>query len=207
MEELRWSATIGDPSFFGWATVFAYFLAGYLCLRAFMKEKSGPPRPYVASVRALVRVLRKRWPDPPLVARRSALWLLLALLMFGLGVNKQLDFQTLLSDIARIVSRAQGWYEDRRVVQLLFFGLVLVGGIWGAKFLFRLAEGQLQDFRVALLGMVFIVSFVLMRAASFHHMDALLGRHFGGVRFNVIFEMTGIALIGISAFRRLRQSA
>jgi len=92
MEDLRWSATIGDPSFFGWATVFAYLLSGYLCLRAFMAEKSGPRRPYGASIAALVRVLRRHWPNPPVVARRAALWLILSFLMFALGINKQLDF-------------------------------------------------------------------------------------------------------------------
>jgi hypothetical protein len=41
-------------------------------------------------------------------------------MLFLLGVNKQLDLQTLLGDVGRSVSTAQGWYDKRRAVQAVF---------------------------------------------------------------------------------------
>jgi hypothetical protein len=44
-----------------------------------------------------------------------------------------------------------------------------------------------------------LVSFVLIRAASFHHVDLLLRA--GPVRLNWVFELTGIGLIALAARR------
>jgi len=129
MRGFRWTPTIGDPTFVGWLTVAAYFLVGALCLRAFMAEKSGKSRPYLASIFALVRVMKRSWPAPPLPARRAGIWLVISGLMFALGVNKQLDLQTLLTDLARALAHYQGWYDDRHPIQIFFILLMLTGGL------------------------------------------------------------------------------
>ncbi len=49
--------------------------------------------------------------------------------------------------------------------------------------------------------MLFILGFVVIRAASFHHVDALLAARLGGVRWNWIFELSGISVVGLAAFR------
>ena len=49
--------------------------------------------------------------------------------------------------------------------------------------------------------MVFILGFVLIRALSFHHVNALLGSRLGGVKWNWIFELGGIAIVAVAAFR------
>jgi hypothetical protein len=57
----------------------------------------------------------------------------------------------------------------------------------------------------ALLGIGFLLTFVLVRAASFHHMDALLG--YGRVRLNWVLELSGITLVAMSALRQGRKRA
>lgn len=187
----------------GWFTVFAYVLAGWVSLRAFMVEKAGKPRPYRKAIPALLRVLRRRWPRPPVPARRAALWLMMAGLLFALGINKQLDLQSLVTDLGRILAHEQGWYEQRRTVQVAFIGIVGLLGAMGLGFVVWLARGQLRDFRLALGGMVFLGAFVLARASSFHHVDILIHTELVGVQLNWVFELTGIALVGIAAGRRL----
>jgi len=129
MRNIEWSPTIGDPTLMGWLTVLAYFLTAWLCLRAFNTERSGPERPYRQTIPALLRVLRKSWPDPPLLARRAALWLFLAIVFFCLGINKQLDLQSLVTQVGRTVAHTQGWYDQRRMVQAILVGLVLIAGV------------------------------------------------------------------------------
>jgi hypothetical protein len=131
MNEIDWSPTIGDPTLMGWVTVAAYFLTSWLCLRAFRLEKRGPPRPLLPTIAALFRVMKKHWPRPPAPARRAALWLLLFAIMFALGINKQLDLQTLFTEIGRSVSRSGGWYEERRAVQGLFIAAMAGFGAIG----------------------------------------------------------------------------
>ena len=80
MDEIRWSPGIGDPTVMGWLTVVAYLAAAWLCLRAFMVEKAGPPRPYRQAIKALLRVIRNRgWFNKvvlvsPLVGIRYGPW-------------------------------------------------------------------------------------------------------------------------------------
>lgn len=169
-----------------------------------MAEKAGPPRPYGSAIASLLRVLLRHWPHPPLAARRAALWLIFALILGALGVNKQLDLQTLLTDIARLIARYQGWYNQRQLVQVAFLFILASAGLVTALILYRIARGQLRDFRVALLGITLLIVFVFARAASFHHIDHLIGKELIGVRVNGLLELPGIILVGAAAFLRRR---
>lgn len=206
MREIQWSPGIGDPSVMGWITVVAYLVVAWLCVRAFMVEKRGPPRPFFATVGALLRVIRKHWPRPPLPARRAALWLVLAAIFLALGINKQLDLQTLVTEIGRSLAYSGGWYEERRFVQAIFVGAVAIVGVIGLLVFAWLTRGQLRDFRVVLGGLAFLLSFVVIRAASFHSVDQLIRFAPLGIRMNWLLELGGIALVGYGVVRRLRDA-
>jgi hypothetical protein len=49
--------------------------------------------------------------------------------------------------------------------------------------------------------MVFLLSFVAIRAASFHHVDILLSAHLAGLKLNWILELGGIAFVAFGAYR------
>lgn len=206
MYEIQWSPAIGDPSAMGWITVLAYFATAWLCLRAIQAEKQGPPRPLLATMAALFRVMRKHWPRPPLPARRAALWLLLALGMLALGINKQLDLQTLLTELAKYLAHSGGWYEQRRGLQVAFIAVVALVGAGGLALLAWLTRGQLRDFRLVLFGLTWIVGYVVVRAASFHHVDLLIHHEILGVRLNWLFELGGIAIMAAGVVQRLRRA-
>jgi hypothetical protein len=172
----RWQPAIGDPTLMGWVTVLAYLAAALLALRSAWAAKRAPAQ------RALARF-----------------WLALSLLLFLLGINKQLDLQTLFTQIARDAALAQGWYEERRRYQVMFIaavGVLGVVGTLGLAFALRKIAARIW---LALLGIGFLVSFVLIRAASFHHVDLLLRA--GTLRLNWVFELTGIGLIAVAAVR------
>lgn len=206
MEEIQWSAGIGDPTFVGWLTVVAYFAATWLCLRAFMVEKAGPPRPYRQAIKALYRVMRKHWPSPPAPARRAGLWLAFAFILLFLGINKQLDLQSLLTEIGRASALEEGWYEQRRMVQAGFIGAVLGSAAMALFALWWLVRGHLRDFRLAIGGMVVLVAFVVARASSFHYMDIFIRTTVAGIEMNWLFELGGITLVSVAAGRRLRKA-
>ncbi|MBC8069725.1 MAG: hypothetical protein IAG13_15415 [Deltaproteobacteria bacterium] len=204
MHEIDWSPTIGDPSVMGWVTVVAYFVTAWLCVRAFKAEKRGPARPLLPSIAALLRVMRKHWPSPPAPARRAALWLVLAGIMIALGLNKQLDLQTLVTELGRQAAYVGGWYEERRVVQAIFVAAIALGGALGLLVLWWLTRGQLRDFRLTLAGLALLVCFVVIRAASFHAVDQLIDVRALGIRMNWVLELGGIALMATGVIRRLR---
>ena len=174
----------------GWVTVFAYVYAGLVCFQAF---------------RALRNSGRSARSQVLLGDTRLALcWLGLALLLAALGINKQLDLQSLLTQVAKDMAYAQGWYEERRRVQVAFitgilavFSIVTAGGIWWLR-------AHLKRLRLALVGTAFLLTFIVVRAASFHDVDVLLYRATGPFKLNWLFELSGIACIAINAWSQTR---
>jgi hypothetical protein len=180
----RWEPGIGDPTVFGWITTVAYFVAAALCFLAY--------RAYA------------RQAGTPEVRRAGWLWLILAGALAFLGVNKQLDLQTLFTEVGRIVAFKQGWYQQRHRVQVAFVGVLGVVGLVGVAGMLHLARGQFRQLRLALVGAVFLVAFVGIRATSFHLVDQVLSHQVSVVRMNHLLELGGIALVAIGAARNRR---
>lgn len=174
---VEWKPGIGDPTVWGWVTVMAYIAAAVFALKA-------------ANV---AKMAGRVWKT------ESAFWFGVTLTMVVLGINKQLDFQSLLTELARGWAREAGWYEDRRMVQsaaIVFMVATAIGTAAGLCLLLRRAAVEVK---LAAIALCFILAFVVIRAASFHGIDALIGSDFGGVSWNAILELPGILLVGFCA--------
>ena len=167
-----WEPGIGDPSLYGWVTVAAYALAAFCCWRA---SRRGP-------------------------TRERRFWLLLTGVMAFLGLNKQLDLQTLFTDIGRFEARAHGWYEQRHEYQVAFIGAAAILVLVVIVTLLRRARGASGPVRGAVVGLGLLLLFVLVRASSFHKVDWLITRDFGGFRANHVMELGGIAIVAAFAY-------
>jgi hypothetical protein len=172
-----WEPGIGDPTLYGWLTVAAYALAALCCWRASRRGRS----------------------------RERRFWLLLAAVMGFLCINKQLDLQTLFTGAARFEARAHGWYAQRHEYQVAFIvvaaaiALILIVAMLRRS---RRASGSVQG---ATVGLGLLLLFVLVRASSFHKVDWLISRNFGGLRANHLLELGGIAIVTIFAFAATRR--
>src|SRR5689334_3062959 len=156
-ENDHWELGIGDPTVVGWVTVGAYFIAAVLCwacARRYWKLQ-GPER----------NVGRFYWTT-----------FTIALVL--LGINKQLDLQTWFTLFGKHLALSEGWYEKRRTFQATFIGAVALSGAASLIGLRVLISRASSPMRWALFGGVFLVCFVIIRAASFHHVDQMLGFDF-----------------------------
>jgi hypothetical protein len=174
----RWQPAIGDPSFMGWFTVAAYGACAIL-----------------AAVSA--RAHRKR-------ERRSFIfWSLVSGWMLLLAINKQLDLQSLVPEIGRRIAMHQGWMAQRRTVQFWFivgFGLLSLAGFAG--FVYALRD-LCRRFRLAFIGLFFLLSFIILRAAGFHHVDPVPHFRFLNLKMNWLLELGGIFIISAAAIQAL----
>lgn len=178
----RWTPGIGDPTPVGWITAICYFLVAALCLAA-------------AANRGL----------PGRGARERRFWLMLAGCFLILCVNKQLDLQSLFTELARDDAQRRGWYAGRRPFQLAFItGLAVMGAGAAGLLGWRLRHSG-WGVRTALLGLIFTLCFVLTRAASFHHVDQFLAARLGNWRMNWLLELGGIAIVALGALQALRR--
>ena len=69
----------------------------------------------------------------------------------------------------------------------------------------RLGRGRVRHYRLALFGGIALTSFIIIRAASFHYVDKLLGVRLSYLRLNFILEVGGVMCIGIAAFKSWRE--
>lgn len=176
----QWSPGLGDNSAMGWVTVLVYLLAAILSVRA---------------AKAL------RGPEAPL-RRERAFWGISGAVMLFLAINKQLDLQSLFTMIGRCNAHLMGWYDMRQTVQRDFILAVAVAGGLAVGLLALLLRGILGRVWPALLGIGFVCGFVLIRAASFHDVDGLIGSWAMGIKVNWLLELPGPMLVAITAALR-----
>lgn len=174
----RWTPRIGDPNLTGWLTVLAYLACFVLAAQVW-------------------RSLRGR--------QGRAFWGLITALTLFLAVNKQLDLQSALTAAGRCMALAQGWYGDRRAVQVVFIVGLLIAAVIGLLIGLWTLRGQLRQNGLALIGLTIVAAFVMIRAVGFHHFDRLIGVHQLGVSMNYLFENSGLLLIAINALAILRR--
>jgi len=132
-------------------------------------------------------------------------WFALCGAMVMLGINKQLDLQTCFTEVGRGMAKSEGWYENRRIVQGIFVLVMLLLGLGTIAGSYWYIHGAWRRYRWAFFGIVYLVTFVIIRAASFHHIDIFLKDTFGGIAFNHILEISGIVCIGYAAWNATRQ--
>ena len=182
-ENLRWSPGFGDHTILGWITVVAYIAA------------------FIASVR-IYRSSHVLFIDD--VSRQKYLWLGIACLLLFLGLNKQLDLQTLLTSIGRNIAYRDGWYRERRTFQLIIVGIALVGGLATMFAMLLVYLRVIKQHLLAILGVCLLIVFILLRMSSFHHLDELFRIRLAGIKIYWLIEWAGIALILWNA-KRLRK--
>jgi hypothetical protein len=221
-EQGGWEPGIGDPTFFGWLAVFCYFGAAYLAYRAGKMERGLQPRSsemahgWSRLARDAMEKIRASLKDPSRILMPGysstasqvllpTFWFALCGVLVFLGVNKQLDLQSCFTQVGRDMAKSEGWYEKRRMVQGVFVVVMAVLGMLIIATSYWYVHAAWRRYRIAFFGIIYLVTFVVIRAASFHHIDVFLKSGVGGLYFNHILELGGILFIGYAAWNATRQ--
>ena len=78
----------------------------------------------------------------------------------ALGINKQLDLQSLLTQLLRDAAQFQGWYADRRHYQFAFVVAIAAAGVLGVGAMAWVLRRVLGRVWVTVLGLGWMTSFV-----------------------------------------------
>ena len=185
---MAWQLRFHDAYPMGWVITAAYFLVACLCFVTWHKSKS---RCSLNSFSVQPRI-----------------WLLLSLLLLFLGINKQLDLHNFLREWGRVLVIDFGWYDARREIQRWFIRVLVGAGVLALLFLgwffFTRLTRQKEMWPIAI-GLGCVAVFILIRAASFNHVDYLLSkwRIIGPFRMKYVAELGGILLVGLGAGMKL----
>lgn len=175
-----WYERIGDGGAVAWIITAAYFLAAILCVRTMLHSRA---------------------------AEERSLWLLAAVALVLLGVNKQLDLQVMLLDLARDMSLRQGWHEARRTVQWASYGLALALVMATGWWLLRRLKHRRRSLQTAYAGLAVVCLYVFLRMAKFQHVVFPDTQTPEGPGWLAAIELAGIAITGIAAWLAARRSA
>lgn len=177
IQPFQWRPAIGDPTTMGWITTAAYFVATLITFQAARRTGGAPGLP----------------------AGGRFIWMMVMMLMALLGLNKQLDLQSLLNETGRHLSLQLGLFEQRREIQKWFiiglFAVSLAGGL-SALIVFRAFWKQ---HLLLIAGLVLVLGYVALRAASIEHIAHRIAHHMENPRIGGLMEMTGVALVLLAA--------
>jgi len=181
----NWSPGIGDPTLVGWTTVILYLCASFSCWKTACKNLA-------------VRTRK---------SQERRLWQFISFLFLVLGINKQLDLQSALTEAGRMLAYSEGWYDQRQIVQFYFIFLITtLCGVAAIILLIWARNAPLATW-LAITGTVLVFAFVLIRAGSFHHIDRFIGAKVFGLRWNWLLEIGGISLVFLASIWRRIQIA
>lgn len=177
MQYFHWKLGIGDPTVGGWLTVGLYALTAISAFRTFRTVEE---------------------------LSEAVFWCGVLVVLVLLGINKQLDLQTALTELGRTLAFSEGWYDRRQTVQLWFIIGVAAVSVLLAIVLLVLIRRAPGPTWVALIGMAVVFAFVLIRAASFHHIDRFIGARILGLKWNWVLEMGGLCIVFLGSEWRQR---
>jgi len=177
----EWLQLFGDPTIAGWACFLGYFAGAFLCLRVLRGSSAREP------------------------GHRA--WIFVTAALFLLGVNKQLDLQTLLISELRALVGADPAWEYRRV-----FASVVVGALstllftGGGYAMYRLRSAR-TSLNVVVLATVLVTAVAMARAVK-GPLDQLLqmdvvgpGAGIFDARVEEVIELALLTTIAVSARR------
>ena len=185
LAEITWRPSFGDPDPLGWSITVAYLAASWVC---FLAARSQTAREINGGTSELAWV-----------------WYLFAAIMLGLGLNKQLDLQILLTQVFREIAKQENLFAYRRSIQAAFVVAGAGFGLAGLAIGLYIIRGHWKQYGMAYIGLVLLLAFVVLRAATFNHVHK---SHIPGLAhwLNAALELGGAFLVGIGALFDARRS-
>ena len=174
----HWKPGIGDPTIMGWTIAAAYLVAAGFCA-------------------AYARRADRVWAADRFRLHR-AFWWSLAAIMLLLGINKQLDLQTLLTLVGRQLARTQGWYSHRQTFQMWFVAGIAIVGLLLLIWLGWTFRRVWRRYALTLFGIIFLFAFV----SSGQHLSIMWMQFWAGGRWaSVCIGSSNSAALHVSGHR------
>ena len=173
-----WWAFAGDPLISGTVFMVSYGLVAWLILRNAAR----------------------------MLGRERQYWRLCGWLFVFQVANTHLDLHGLIYTTGRCLAHLQGWYDNRRDVQLLaLIGLALVA-VLAVLIVLDLFSRNIIGNVLLTAGIVIALGFTVMKGINFHGLEQYYGGAYGPFRGADLVELSGVAIAFVAAvFRALRR--
>ncbi len=174
MAAIVWQPELGDPTLPGWTATILYLATLAGCLFYLNRRRQG----------------RFSWR----LSSNYHFWKLLSIILFVLGLNKQLDLQSLFLQFNRFAMEAAGLAKYADVFRLwLTWGIVSMLMVITVIFAYTVRDAMGTN-KSALCGAVMILVYIVLRAVTFQNIPGmtLLEKI---SPWTWVIEVTGLVLI------------
>ena len=172
-----WRLQFNDNTPGGWIATLLYAVVIFLCWNAFAHRKTAKAGQAALSLQ---------------------FWFSFSLAVTALGINKQLDLQTPLFQMGRVMFIRAGTFEYFRLFEFVVGIITIAVGATVAAYLWMIARpaGSIERFVIfAALG---LLAFAVLRFASFNHLPIpLMGRH----RPSLAVEIAALTFLSCAVWR------
>ncbi len=136
------------------------------------------------------------------IGRERTLWQICGFLFLFQVVNTHLDSHALIFTVGRCLAHAQGWYEDRRLVQIIAaIGLALILGLILLIAVVRFFYSILRNL-LLVLGVSIALGFTVLKGINLHGIEAYYAGQYGPFRGADLIELSGITIAACAALLR-----
>lgn len=199
------------------------FRTDYWMILSLEEDKLGPPLPVrilfytgfsMTIVGCLLAFRRQSLGRRPGMKGTPSFWLMISIILMLLIADRALNLQESVIELMRRFVETQDWYQSRNVRRIIFTTIAGVGGFLVFGSLILSAFGQLKRNSLALIAIVLLGGFLLVRATSFHEafmpsaflqFDTAFRQSFAGLRIQWIVELMSVTAIATSVRVTLRQ--
>lgn len=133
------------------------------------------------------------------VSHERRFWLGAAFTLLLFAIAKELQLQDVMTCAARGALKAGGWYGRHQEAQWLLAAFLAIAVFAFGAFLISRLRPAAATVKVAAAALWLLTGFILVRAASFHAVDAWVMHEIDGMRLGWWIELGGIFTIGAAA--------
>ena len=187
--EISWSFGIGDPTVAGWTITIGYFIAALTSYMAYLfcRRKN-----QVATDLELTTIQLIALPY---------FWIYCCITLVILGLNKQLDLQTLLLEIFRGDDTTDTLNPDNHVGKKSFIILFSAAAVFGYLTLEAVRTNVMSEIKIALGSMSLLLIYIVFRASVIHQFTGAVQSESILAELLLMTEPLGISLFTLSAAR------
>lgn len=129
-------------------------------------------------------------------------WYSLTIFVLFLGINKQFDIQTDITNFLREIARTDGWYEHRAELQKELLELGLIGIFVGIATFSWFFKKYWIKYKFLWIGFAMLIAYLVITLISWHALDRVIRYQlFSIIKVNQLVEMNAILLLFISGLQ------
>jgi hypothetical protein len=145
-------------------------------------------------------------PNAAVSSEHRNIFISITIILLTMLTLRLLNINVYLTETIRMLAKSQGWYEDRHIIQVIFVSGVFIFAIIFFMLMEQKFNAIWRSYSMAFYGIIFLISFIIIKNTSYHPIDQFLNRELRGVKLAGVIEFLNVMWVTGSLFFTYRRS-